>query len=156
SVQQKYIPKVLHFARQSIEGWERYSWSTKKTDDIEVDFLSLYVAEYIPIENIDILNKGLKKLFKKYPARYQFGKITQVDKFCNEVKQSIHGGRWSNFGSIDLTEEENLSDFTKEVQVQGTHISSSSIILQFRITPSDIFTKEYKKVMYKEVKDRNL
>lgn len=156
SVKQKYIPEVLHSARQVIEGWERYAWSTKKPDDIKVDFLSLYVAEYIPIENVDILNKGLKKLYKKYPARFGYGQNAQIDEFCNEVKQCIHGGRWSNFGFLDFSKEENLSDLIKQVHVHGTHVSSSSIIVQFIITPSDSFINKYKEVVDTDVKDGNV
>jgi len=156
-VKQKYIPKFLQQARISVESWERFAWSTKRPDNIDIDLLSLHVAEYIPIENIDELNKGLKKLFKKYPFKYHFfGQIKQVteyvDEFCNEVKQSIHGGRWSNFGYLDFSKEKNLSDLIKQVHIHGTHISSSLIILQFIITPSTSFIKEYKKVMDSDVK----
>src|SRR5699024_5737152 len=61
----KYIPKVLESARITVESWERQKNSTNKMpQDIDVDLVSLFVAEYIPIENVDKLNKGLKKLIK--------------------------------------------------------------------------------------------
>ena len=152
----KYVPEFLHMARQSIEGWEKYVWPTSKPNDVEIDLLSIYVSEYIPIENIDKLNKGLKKLLKKYPDRYGYGQIKLVDEFCNEVKQSIHGGRWSNFGYLDLSSDKKMSQFVKTIQVQGTHVSSSSVIIQFIITPSDKFLEEYKRLVETNVTDGNV
>jgi hypothetical protein len=153
-VKSKYIPKVLESARISVKGWEREKISTSEIpQDIDLDLLSVYVAEYIPIENVDKLNKGLKKLVKNYPFRFQHGQAERVDEFCNEVKKSIHGGRWSNFGFIDLTKKGNVSDFVKDIHIQGTHLSSSSIILQFVITPSDKFTNKYKKLIESDIKE---
>lgn len=150
----KYVPKVLESARISVEGWERDKISTSEIPkDIDLDLLSVYVAEYIPIENVDKLNKGLKKLVKNYPFRFQYGQAEQVDEFCNEVKKSIHGGRWSNFGFIDMTKEEKVSNYVKDIHIHGTHLSSSSIILQFVITPSDKFTNEYKKLIVSDIKE---
>lgn len=153
-VKSKYIPNVLHSARISVKGWEHEKFSTCEIpEDIEVDLLSLYVAEYIPIENVDKLNKGLKKLLRNYPPRSQFGQIERVDEFCNGVKKSIHGGRWSNFGFIDIPSTEKFSDFVKYIHIQGTHLSSPSIILQFVINPSDKFINEYKKVVESDIED---
>lgn len=153
----KFIPKVLESARINVKGWEREKISTSEIPrDIDLDLLSVYVAEYVPIENVDKLNKGLKKLVKSYPSRFfQYRQAEQVDKFCNEVKKSIHGGRWSDFGYIDMTKNENVSDFVKNIHIQGTHLSSSSIILQFVITPSDKFTNEYKKLIESDIKEGN-
>ncbi|MDL4840352.1 hypothetical protein [Aquibacillus rhizosphaerae] len=153
-VKSKYIPKVIESARISVEGWKREKSSTSEIpQDIDLDLLSVYVAEYIPIEDIDKLNKGLKKLVKNYPLGYEHGQAERVDEFCNDVKKSIQGGRWSNFGFIDLTEERNVSDFVQKIHINGTHISSSSIILQFVITPSAEFTTEYKKLVESDIKD---
>ncbi|SIT75499.1 hypothetical protein SAMN05428946_1170 [Edaphobacillus lindanitolerans] len=118
-----------------------------------MELLSVYVAEYIPIENVDQLNKGLKKLVRKYPLRFQPSRIESIDEFCNAVKKSIHGGRWSNFGYIDLTKEEKISDFVKDIHIQGTHLSSSSIVLQFVLNPSDKFISEYKKLIERDIKE---
>lgn len=49
--------------------------------DIDLDLVSLYVAEYIPIENVDKLNKGLKKLVRDYPYPYQHGQGELVEQF---------------------------------------------------------------------------
>jgi hypothetical protein len=150
----KFIPKVLELARISVEGWERDNISTSELpQDIDLDLISIYVAEYIPIENVDKLNKGLKKLVKNYPFRFQYGQAEHIDEFCNAVKKSVHGGRWSNFGFIDLTNVEKVSDFVKEIHIHGTHLSSSSIILQFVITPSDKFITEYKKLIERDIKE---
>ncbi|ANX13347.1 hypothetical protein ABE41_015165 [Fictibacillus arsenicus] len=152
-VKSKFVPRVLESAIINVKGWEREKNSTSEIPrDIHLDLLSVYVAEYIPIENVNKLNKGLKKLIKSYPAGLQYGTAEQVDEFCNEVKQSIHGGRWSNFGYLDLTKEDSVSDFVKYIQIQGTHLSSSSIILQFVITPSDEFTNEYNKLIKSDIK----
>jgi hypothetical protein len=149
----KYIPRALELARMNVKGWERDKISTSELpQDIDIDLISLYVAEYIPIEDVDKLNRGLKKLVKNYPYRLQHGQDERVDEFCNDVKKSIHGGRWSNFGFIDLSMEESISDFVKEIQIQGTHLTSSSIILQFVITPSDKFTSEFKKLIETNIK----
>ncbi|PFC51164.1 hypothetical protein CN282_12305 [Bacillus thuringiensis] len=151
----KYIPTVLESAGISVRGWERDKISTSEIpQDIDIDLVSLYVAEYIPIEDVDKLNRGLKKLVKNFPYRLQYGQDEQIDEFCNDVKKSIHGGRWSNFGFIDFTKEENISDFVKNIHIQGTHLTSSSIILQFVITPSDKFTSEYKKLIEADIKER--
>lgn len=153
TVESKFVPKVLKSAREDISFWETSQWTTEMPNDIELDLLSLYVAEYIPIENIDKLNKGLKKLIKKFPARYEHGQQERIDNFCNKVKQSIHGERWSNFGFIDIGKETTLTNFVKQLNVQACQITSSSVILQFVITPADHFLKEYKKVVKNDVKD---
>lgn len=150
----KYIPEVLKSARISVQGWERdKSWTNEIPQDVELDLLSVYVAEYIPIENVDKLNKGLKKLMKKYPVWHQHGQADRIDEFCNEVKQSIHGGRWSNFGYINLGKEDKISAFVENVHIHATHISSSSIILQFIITPSEKFSNEFKKIIESDIKE---
>lgn len=150
----KYIPKVLESARGNIEGWEREKISTAEIPkEIDLDFLSIYLAEYIPIENVDQLNKGLKKLVKKYPLRFQYEQAERIDEFCNGVKKSIQGGRWSNFGFIDFTKEKKVSDFVKDIEIHGTHLSSSSIILQLVIKPSDKFINEYKRIIERDVKE---
>ena len=156
NVKSKYIPKVLKSARISVQGWLRdKNWTNEIPQDIELDLLSVYVAEYIPIENVDKLNKGLKKLIKKYPTWHQHGQAERIDEFCNEVKQSIHGGRWSNFGFINLGKEEKMSRFVESVHIHGTHLSSSSIILQFVITPSENFSSEFKKIAESDIKKVN-
>lgn len=75
SIKSKYIPRVLKNARKSIEGWDRNFWRNEKPNNIELDLLSLYVAEYIPTENLDNLNKGLKKLIKKFPSKHEYGQF---------------------------------------------------------------------------------
>ncbi|RAS75115.1 hypothetical protein [Priestia endophytica] len=148
----KYIPKVLESATINVKSWGRGNFSTSKIpQDIELDLLSVYVAEYIPTENVDKLNKGLKKLINNHPRHFQHGQAERVDEFCNGVKKSIHGGRWSNFGFIDFTKAEKVSDFVKDIHIQGTHLSSSSIILQFTIKPSDKFINEYKKLIESDI-----
>lgn len=148
----KYIPKVLESARFSIRGWERERTSTNEMPQgIDLDLVTLHVAEYIPIENVDKLNKGLRKLIRDHPYPYQFGQDEWVEQFCSEVKKSIHGGLWSNFGFINFSENKNVSDFVKHIHIQGTHLSSSSIILQFVITPSDKFTYKYKSLLKSDI-----
>jgi len=150
----KYIPKVLEVARMSVRGWERDKISSAETPQgIDIDLISLYVAEYIPIEDVDKLNRGLKKLVKNYPYRFQHGQSERIDEFCKGVKKSIHGGRWSNFGYIDFTKEANVSDFVKDIHILGTHLTSSSIILQFVITPSDKFISKYKQLIGTDLKE---
>jgi len=56
-----------------------------------------------------------------------------------------------NFGFIDLSENKNASDFVKRIHIQGMHLSSSSIILQFVITPSDKYTSEYKNLVKSDI-----
>lgn len=148
----KYIPKVLESARISIRGWERERISTNEMpQDIDLDLVTLHVAEYIPIENVDKLNNGLRKLIRDNPHPYQFGQSEWVEQFCSEVKKSIRGGLWSNFGFIELSENKNVSDFVKDIHIQGTHLSSSSIILQFVITPSEKFICKYKSILKSDI-----
>ncbi|MGA3854629.1 hypothetical protein ACPCW1_17260 [Bacillus pumilus] len=144
----KYIPKVLESARINIRAMERgKSSTTEMPQGVDLDLLSVYVAEYIPIENIDTLNKGLKKLIEDYPSKFQHGQAERIDEFCTQVKKSIRGGRWSNFGSINFTKGEKITEFVEKVHIHGTHLSSSSIILQFVIKPSDTFLSEFKKII---------
>ncbi|KAF6538690.1 MULTISPECIES: hypothetical protein [Bacillus] len=152
SIKSKYIPRVLKNARKSIEGWDRNFWRNEKPNNIELDLLSLYVAEYIPTENLDNLNKGLKKLIKKFPSKHEYGQFERIDNFCSEVKQSIHSGRWSNFGFIDIGIEPSLSRFVDNIYVEASHVTSSSVILQFLIKPSDEFLNEYKSLVTKNIK----
>lgn len=153
----KYVPQFLNDLRQSAEYWNRDKWTNSKPTNVDVDLLTLYVSEYIPIENVDKLNKGLKKVFKTFaPKSFNTNEISRIDDFCNEVKQSIHGGSWSNFGFLEVGEESDLSGFAKRLTVHGTHVSSSSIILQFIITPSDNFVSEYKKLVESNVKDETV
>ncbi|EQM25336.1 MULTISPECIES: hypothetical protein [Bacillus] len=156
SVKTKYIPKVLKLARKGIDVWERDKWTNEMPRDVELDFLSLYVAEYIPTEHVDKLNRGLKKLIQKFPPKHQFEQLQHLewlDEFCNGVKQSIHGGRWSNFGIIDIGKEPKLSKFVKQIHVYASHVTSSSVILQFVITPSDNFVREYKSIAVSDIKE---
>ncbi|WP_252504051.1 hypothetical protein [Sporosarcina sp. Marseille-Q4943] len=152
-IELSHIPKVLESARINIRAWRRDKNLTNEIpQDIELDLLSVYVAEYIPIEHVDKLNKGLKKLVNKHRMQYEFGQIDRIDDFCINVKQSIHGGRWSNFGYIKF-EEEKISQFVEKVNINGTHLSSSSIILQFIITPSKDFCSEFKKIVEGNIRE---
>lgn len=148
----KYIPKVLKSARINIAGWEREGITTNEMpQDIDIDLVSLFVAEYIPIENVDKLNKGLKKLIKDYPYSFQYRQVEWVDEFCNDVKKSIRAGSWSPFGLIDFSKNKRVSEFVKHIHIQGTHFTSSSIILQFVIIPSEKFTKEYRNLLKRDI-----
>lgn len=70
----RYIPEVLKAARISVKGWEREKTSTSEMPQgIDLDLISVVAAEYIPIENVNELNKGLKKLVEDYPYGFQHG-----------------------------------------------------------------------------------
>ncbi|WP_377279150.1 hypothetical protein [Planococcus dechangensis] len=90
---------------------------------------------------------------KNYPSPFDHGQTERIDEFCSSVKKSIQAGRWSNFGSIDFTEEKRISEFVKDIKIQGTHSSSSSIILQFVINPSDKFINKYKDLIKSDIKE---
>ncbi|OIJ22014.1 hypothetical protein BKP45_04880 [Anaerobacillus alkalidiazotrophicus] len=153
----KFIPQFLYEIRIRLEYWDRDFDRNDIPEGVEVNLLSIYVAEYIPIENIDKLNKGLKKIFKEFaPKRMNTNDLTRIDDFCNEVRQSIHGRRWSKFGFLEVDENNQLKKFVKQISVNGTQISSSSVIIEFVIIPSDNFVKEYKQIIESNVKDETI
>lgn len=153
----KYIPQFLYQMRQNIDYWNDDTSINSKPENVDVDLLSIYVSEYIPIENVDKLNKGLKKVFKVYaPKAFNTNHRSDIDAFCNKVKESINGGSWSNFGFLEIRKETELSKFVKQIKVHGTHISSSSIILEFIITPSENYLKEYKTLVENNVKSETV
>lgn len=126
--------------------------SNQKPYGIELDLASITVGEYIPIENIDMMNEGLKKLFKQYDAKKlstNFEVDKTVDNFCSGVKQSIHGGHWSEFGHLHFEDDKFLKEFVKTVKVSATHISSSSIVIEFLIRPAEPFLTKFNKTVEK-------
>jgi len=144
----KFLPQSLNRVRIDLEHKHRDLWKNNIPEDVEVNLLSMYVAEYIPIEYIDNLNKGLKSVFKEFkPKRFNTNNPSNIDEFCNQVKQSIHGRRWSRFGDLEIHQNNQLSKFVQQISVNGTQISSSSVVIQFVIKPSDYFQKEYKQLI---------
>lgn len=76
----KFIPRFLHEERLDLEYDSRNLWRNDIPKDVDVNLLVMYVAEYIPIENIDKLNKGMKKLFKLFvPKRMNTNDISNID-----------------------------------------------------------------------------
>src|SRR5699024_7619383 len=69
----KFIPESLYIAKETIErSWEREKiWKNKKPEDIQLTLERVYIADYMPIENVDVFNKGLKRLFSKKRAPFQ-------------------------------------------------------------------------------------
>lgn len=152
NAKRKFIPQFLNRIRIDLEYGRRDLWGNSIPQGDDVNLLSVYVAEYIPIEDIDKLNKGLKKAFKEFSPRFNTNRISNIDDFCNSVKQSIHGKRWSNFGYLEFDENDKLSKFVKRISVHGSQISSSSVIIEFSIEPSENFKKEYQKLIKSHVK----
>lgn len=152
-----FVPQSLNRVRIDLEYRRRKLWANDIPKGVEVNLISMYVAEYIPIENIDKLNKGLKKVFKNFAPKYMnTNDILRIDDFCREVKESIHGTRWSRFGSLEVDNENELSKFVKRIEVNGSQISSSSIIIEFAIHPSENFHKEYKKLIERNVEEETI
>src|SRR5690242_10481539 len=86
----RFIPQSLNRIRIDLEHKHRSLWKNNVPEDTGVSLLSMYVAEYIPIEYIDNLNKGLKKIFREFnPTGFNTNNPSNIDKFCSEVKQSI-------------------------------------------------------------------
>lgn len=142
--------------RVRIDLEHKYSaiWKNNIPEDVGVNLLSMYVAEYIPIEYIDNLNRGLKSVFREFkPTRFNTNNPSDIDKFCNQVKQSIHGRGWSRFGTLEIHHNNELSKFVKQISVNGTQISSSSIVIQFVIKPSENFQKEYKQLIESNIEE---
>lgn len=152
----KFIPESLYIAKETIErSWEREKiWKNKKPEDIQLTLERVYIADYMPIENVDVFNKGLKRLFSKKRAPFQHGNEERVDDFCKSVKSSLYGGSWSNFGYIKFKNEE-ISKVIDTINISATHVGSSSIILQFIISPAKVFLKEFEYLLSKEVEDEN-
>ncbi|WP_213085690.1 hypothetical protein [Heyndrickxia vini] len=147
----KFVPQFIIQLRQMLEYWDDESWTNNNPKGVEVNLLSLYVSEYVPIEDINKLNKGLKMVFKTFkPKRFNMNDISRIDDFCNKVSQSIHGERWSNFGLLEVDKGSDLSEFVKYIEVHATHVAST-IILEFIITPSQNYINEIKKLVEKNI-----
>ncbi|MDZ5712793.1 hypothetical protein [Jeotgalibacillus haloalkalitolerans] len=157
NAKRRFVPQSINRLRIDIEYKGGSLWTNNIPSGVEVNLVSMYVAEYIPIENIDKLNKGLKKIFKNFaPKRFNTNDISRIDDFCRKVKESIHGTRWSRFGFLEIDKEHELSKFVKRISVNGSQISSSSIIIEFIIEPSDNFHKEYKELIEKNVEEETV
>jgi hypothetical protein len=151
----KYIPQFLNRIRTSVEYWDRDTFRNDIPRDVSVDLLSLYIAEYIPIENIDELNKGLRKLFKDFaPTRMNTNDLSRIDEFCKQVKQSIHSSRWSNFGFLEVPKDNDLRSFVSQIRVQASQVTSTTIIIKFIVEPSKEFLWEYEEILESNVKDQ--
>lgn len=148
----KLLPESLYIAKETIErDWERKKmWTNKKPKDVQLILKDVYIADYIPIENIDVFNKGINKMFSQNRAPFQHGNEERVDDFCKNVKLSLSGGAWSNFGYIKFNKEK-ISKFIEGVHVSATHVGSSSIIIQFIITPAVDFLNEFECILDKEI-----
>lgn len=153
NAKRKFIPQSLNRVRNDLEYRPKVFSKNDIPIEVQMDLLSMRVAEYIPVENLDMLNKGLKKIFKEFEPRMNTNDLTNIDKFCNEVKQSIHGGSWRRFGILEIDQNNELSNFVKVISVSGTQISSSSVMIEFVIDPSDNFQKEYKQLIEGNVKE---
>jgi hypothetical protein len=82
--------------------------------------------------------------------------ISSIDDFCRQVKESIHSTRWSRFGFIEIDKDNELSQFVNQISVNGIQISSSSVIIEFVIDPSDNFQKEYKHLIESNVEEETI
>lgn len=151
----KYIPGSIFRIRRHMKYRENHKiWDNSKPSYMDIDLLSVYVSEYIPIENIDNLEKGLLKIFKEHkPVSYAYNDPSQIKTFCNEVRQSIYGGRWSTFGHIAIDKDSELYNYVKHIEIHATQISSSSIILGFNISPSEPYLNIYKSEMRRNIEE---
>lgn len=141
--------KGLSFLQQSLRS-NFINTSTRKPEEVDLELLSVNIAEYIPVEEIEALHKGLKKLFKKNPTFYNQMDLQRIEQFCNP-NQSIHGRSWIYFGQIDIKEDNKLSEFVKSIRMKGIKISSSSIGIEFFVTPSDSFQNNFKEIVCKDI-----
>lgn len=152
NAKRKFIPQSLNRVRINMEYRRRNFWTNDIPKEVEVNLVSMYVAEYIPIENIDKLNKGLKKVFKNFaPKTMNTNDISRIDDFCREVKECIHSTRWSRFGFIEVDIDNELSQLVKRISFNGTQISSSSVIIELVIEPSENFHSEYRQLIESNV-----
>ncbi|WP_202081590.1 hypothetical protein [Caldalkalibacillus salinus] len=156
NAKRRFIPQSLNRVRIDLEYQKRRFRTNDIPKDVQVNLLSMRVAEYIPIENIDKLNKGLKRLFKVFKPKWYTNEISRIDDFCREVKQSIHGSRWSLFGNLVIDEKSELNNYVKQIRVNGTQISSSSVIIEFVIEPSDNYKKAYKELIDRNVEEEKI
>lgn len=157
NAKRKFIPQSLNRVRINLEYSRQNRWTNDIPKEVEVNLFSIYVAEYIPIENIEQLNKGLKRVFKKFaPKSMNTNDISHIDDFCRKVKESIHSTRWSRFGFIEVPKDNELSQFVERINVNGTQISSSSVVIEFVIEPSEKFHIEYKKLIESNVAEQTI
>ena len=151
-----YLPKAIYVIGQTSDYKEKFSdkeWVNAKPSHLDLNLISISTSDYIPIEDIDKLEKGLHKLFKIYKPKLFDHDSSRIKDFCNEVSQNIHGGSWSLFGTISIGSNSKLSKFVESIEISATHLSSSSIILGFNIRPSEKFIYNYKNIMEKNIGD---
>lgn len=153
-VYSKFLPESIYAAKETIEfHWERKkSWTNKKPNDVQLLLKKIYISDYIPIEKIEVFNKGLKRIFSNNRAPFEHGNEERIDEFCKNVNFNLYGGLWSNFGSIKFNGDE-ITEFIDGIHISATHVGSSTIIAQFIITPSDNFLREFEYILDKEIKD---
>ncbi|MGG2084184.1 hypothetical protein [Lysinibacillus pakistanensis] len=127
-------------------------WDNSKPDNIEVDLITLTISEYVPIENIDELEKTLNKLLKTFkPKSFIYNDKDAIKNFCDDVSQRIHGKSWSRLGLFEINASHKLSKLVKSVEITAAHFSTTSIMLNFEVKPSEEFLKQMKLIMEKNI-----
>ncbi|KZE04136.1 hypothetical protein B4117_4306 [Bacillus mycoides] len=127
--------------------------TVKPPEGIHLDLLSINVSELVPIENVLLLRKGLKKLFAKHkPKRIStFNDPESIDKFCDIASMNLNAGTWYRLGSVEFSKDSALGDSVSFISIYGVHISSSLLMMHFEIVPSSSYQERLQHVIDKEV-----
>lgn len=151
----KLIPQSVKRFSRTYNYRKKVSYKrmdNSKPNNIEVDLISITISEYVPIENIDDLERSLNKLLKKFkPKYYIYNDKDAIKNFCNNVSQEIHGKSWSNLGFFEINSSHSLSKLVKNVEITAAHFSTTSIMVNFVVKPSDEFLKKMKQIMNKNI-----
>lgn len=127
--------------------------TVKPPEGVHLDLLSINISELIPIENVLLLRKGLKKLFTKHkPKRIQtFNDSKSIDTFCDITSMNLNAGTWYRLGVVEFSDDSALGDFVNYISIYGVHISSSLLMMHFEIVPSSSYQERLQHIIDKEV-----
>lgn len=121
-------------------------------NDVEVSLLSVTIADLIPIEELSEIRDGIKKMLKLYRPNFNFfNDPKHVDNFYNEITSSVHGTRWSDLGNIQFDEKTSIGKYITHVNIQASQMSSSIIVMHYRLSLSDTFTSNFHQIINSDV-----
>lgn len=102
-------------------------------DDIQVDLLTITVADIMPVEELEEFKDGMKKLLSLYRPAINFNDSNRVDDFYEKISSSIHGKRWSHLGNIQFDDKTDIGKYIKFVSIKVSQISSSIFVVNYQL-----------------------
>ena len=108
------------------------------------------ISEMFPIEDIDILKNGFKRLLKKAKIKKriytQADNYERIEKSINSSSQNISGKDYYNI-KIDIDFTENKNSLIEYATFQIIRPLDTFIVLNIIVTPSVVFLNEFEKII---------